>query len=236
MKHHVLVVLVVLVLPLAAWAQARPSAAPPPDADNNPPPAAVEKADTGNHAINGGEDLSPKEYANAFAELVAGNTELMAGKTGKPYLDESYVDEDGNLHIVITQAAALQFRREWPHTGTFVNIVNMAGPANPATSRTSSTTGAAGGSSTAINLPGFGMLDMADPNFINQVKQIRAINPEAFDQGFREGYQQEMAKYDPATQAFIEQLVPMNDGTSVEDALDQIGNLMQIYNTATGQN
>ncbi len=233
MQRYFFALLIVVALPLAAWAQTQPAIAPPPAAGSGSAPAAIASAPA-NQLADGGENLSPEEYANAFAEMVAGNTEMMAGTTGKPYLDESYVDDDGKLHIVISQAAALQFRRAWPHTGTFVNIVNMADSSPAAKPSTSTTTGAAG-SGMAINLPGFGTLDMANPDFIDQIKQIRAINPEAFDRGFREGYQQEMQKYDPQTQAFMEQLVPMSGGTSVEDALDKIDDLLKVYNTATGQ-
>ena len=219
---------------MIAWAQARPANAPPPPSANQSQPATEEAQPpaTVQPLIEDGCELSPADYANAFAELVAGNTELMAGRSGKPYLDESYVDEDGKLHIVITQAAAIQFRREWPHTGTFVNIVSMQDTCSASKSSTAITSGGASG--TAIDLPGFGMLDMANPDFINQIKQIRAINPEAFDQGFRQGYEQKLAEYDPGTQAMIQQLIPMSEGTSVDEALDNIDNLLKLYNTATG--
>jgi hypothetical protein len=238
MRYSAIAVLLACLVPLYASAQVRPASAPAPDQHSAQPaaerPAPTATAQAGTEQPTPQRELSPAEYAAAFAAQVAGNTELLEGKSGKAYLDESYVDADGKLHIVISQAAAQQFRQEWPNTSVRLNIVNMGGATQSAKAKPASKSGGGpslpGLSGTSLEVPGFGTLDISDPDFINKVKQIRQLNPEAFDAGFRQGFDQSKSKFDPATQAMMEQLVPMSGGLSVDEALDKIGGLMDIYN------
>jgi hypothetical protein len=233
MRYSVIAMLLACLLPAYAFAQARPAIAPDP-AQAGAQSATAESAPPEKAQPEPQRELTPAEYAAAFAATVAQNTELMAGQTGKAYLDESYTDADGKLHIVISQAAAMQFRRDWPRTGTCVNIVAMGNgsPAAKAKTTTTSGGGLAGLGGSTLNLPGLGTLDPTNPDFINQVKQIRALNPEAFDQGFRQGYGESLSKFDPATQELMKQLVPMSGGIGVDEALDKLGGLLEIYNQA----
>lgn len=154
--------------------------------------------------------------------------------TGRLYTDESYVDDCGRIHIVISSAAVLQFRQEWPAVHVPVNLVAMQLPsAVHSPGATAGTAAAPTQSPFKFEVPGLGELDMLQPGFMDQMRAVRGLAPDEFDAGFREGWQQGN-QANPEGAAMAEQLIPMSEGLSVPEALDRIEPLLDIYRTMTG--
>jgi hypothetical protein len=158
-----------------------------------------------------------------------------AEPTGKLYLDESYMDEDGRLHIVISTEAMLQFTREWPEVSVPLNVVSMQQPAAACGQRSTVTgTAAAQPSPYQFEVPGMGSFDMLDSEFMDQVREARLLAPEAFDEGFRAGWEESLASADPREAAVAEQLIPMSEGLSVPEALDRAESILDVFRTISG--
>jgi len=148
-------------------------------------------------------------------------------RTGKLYLDDSYYDSEGQLHIVMSPAAVMQFQAEWPLVHVPVSFVSIPLPSTCPRSGGSTGAGpsaALGGEGAPINIEEFA-------NFFDTARQFRDLDPEAFDQGFMTGYEQSMQQATPMERAFIEEIVPMSDGIGVDEAMDRISQLLHLIPT-----
>jgi len=172
--------------------------------------------------------------APALAADCAQGEARLREPTGRLYTDESYVDDCGTIHIVISSAAVMQFRQEWPAVWVPVNLVAMQLPgAVMSPGATAGTAAAPTRSPFQFEVPGLGQFDMLEPGFMDQMRAVRELDPEQFDAGFREGWQQGNLA-DPEGAAMVEQLIPMSEGLSVPEAMDRIEPVLDLFRTMKG--